>query len=452
MATQGVGTFAINSFWESGRLIFYEKASGHTTTGNVFILGADYVQVGDTANDVDFNWKGSTTGTFSLDAAAHTLALTGMATSTDGAVTITNATATSSTTTGALIVTGGIATAADITCGDDLFMSNGGVINFNASNVTITHAAGALACTGALTLSIATASNSTTSGALIVTGGVGIAKELYVGLTSSLAGAITAGSTMGIAGLVTSTSVTGYRSNPTFLPDSTYSNYALAIGWKGTVNELAVNFLQSADQNFNPIQLNVNVTATGTGPTNSSQMNGIHQLITHDTNDMTFLRLKNADFNVVIGKDVKDAYCYQGEILFNTAAVTVGGEAVVLGLVANASVAVTGNVRGQVISMQGTGTYSTAVGLEIRTTCGTGLGAGLSEGIRIMGTPLPVVGIAMGDQTGDNQGPQFAFYFPGGGGVWGADVGPVIASGTGTGAITIKVGTDTRYIRFYTTA
>ena len=144
MATQGVGTFAINSFWESGRLIFYEKAYGHTTTGNVFILGADYVQVGDTANDVNFAWKGDTTGTFTLDAGAHTLAMTGVATSTDGAVTITNATATSSTTTGALIVTGGIATAADITCGDDLFMSNGGVINFNAGNVTITHSTGAL--------------------------------------------------------------------------------------------------------------------------------------------------------------------------------------------------------------------------------------------------------------------------------------------------------------------
>ncbi len=144
MSTQGVGNFAINAFWESGRLIYYEKAYGHTTTGNVFILGADYVQVGDTANDVNFQWKGDTTGTFTLDAGAHTLALTGMATSTDGAVTITNATATSSTTTGALIVTGGIATAADITCGDDLFMSNGGVINFNAGNVTLTHATNAL--------------------------------------------------------------------------------------------------------------------------------------------------------------------------------------------------------------------------------------------------------------------------------------------------------------------
>ncbi len=149
MAAQGVGTYKLNAFWESGRLIYYEKAYGHTTTGDVFILGHDYVQVGDTANDVDFAWKGTTTGTFTLDAAAHTLALTGMATSTDGAVTITNATATSSTTTGALIVTGGIATAADIFCGDDLFFASGAVLNFNAGDVTITHGSNTLAFAGA---------------------------------------------------------------------------------------------------------------------------------------------------------------------------------------------------------------------------------------------------------------------------------------------------------------
>ena len=125
MSTQGVGTFAINSFWESGRLIFYEKAYGHTTTGDVFILGADYVQVGDTANDVNFVWKGSSTGTFTLDAGAHTLAMTGLATSTDGAVTITDATASTSATTGALIVSGGIGAAKDIhTAGDINFMTS----------------------------------------------------------------------------------------------------------------------------------------------------------------------------------------------------------------------------------------------------------------------------------------------------------------------------------------
>jgi hypothetical protein len=181
MATQGVGTFALNSFWESGSLIFYEKAYGHTTTGNVFTLGASAVKVGDTANDVDFQYYGTGSLSAIIDCGAATFTLVGIATSTNGAVTITNATTTSSTTTGALIVTGGIATAADITCGDDLFMSNGGVINFNAGNVTITHSAGALACTGALTISTGTESTSTTTGTLIVTGGIGFSGDMYVG-------------------------------------------------------------------------------------------------------------------------------------------------------------------------------------------------------------------------------------------------------------------------------
>ena len=87
--TKGVGTYAINAFWESGRLIYYEKTVGHTTTGDVFIIGADYVQVGDTLNDVDFAWKGTTTGTFTLDAAAHTAVTTGLAWTITGNMAIT---------------------------------------------------------------------------------------------------------------------------------------------------------------------------------------------------------------------------------------------------------------------------------------------------------------------------------------------------------------------------
>lgn len=63
----------------------------------------------------------------------------------------------------------------------DLFLANGGVINFNNGNVTITHSAGALACTGALTISIGTESTSTTTGSLIVTGGIGFSGDMYVG-------------------------------------------------------------------------------------------------------------------------------------------------------------------------------------------------------------------------------------------------------------------------------
>jgi len=230
------------------------------------------------------------------------------------------------------------------------------------------------------------------------------------------------------------------------VPNSTRADMVLSIGSRAT--EKNITMVAAATQHLDPIQLNLNII--GANPTGSSTINGVYQLITHDTTDMSYLRLKNADWNIVIGKDILDAYCYQGEIDFTTAAVTVGGEAAVLGLVMNAgSYDITGNLRGLIISMQGAGMHATAIGLEIRTTCGHALGTGLAEGIRISGTPLPIVGIAMGNQTNDNEGPQNAFFFPS---IGGADEGPCVASGTAQGAITILIGAATRYIRFWTTA
>lgn len=49
---------------------------------------------------------------------------------------------------GNLNVTGDLTTSGDITTGDDLFISNGGVINFNAGDVTITHASNLLTLAG----------------------------------------------------------------------------------------------------------------------------------------------------------------------------------------------------------------------------------------------------------------------------------------------------------------
>ncbi len=149
MGTQGVGTFQIDSKCSSGNLIFYEKTVGMTTTGNVFTIGTAAVKVGDTANDIDLQYYGAGSLSAIIDCALATLTIIGITATTNKPLTITDATATSSTTTGALIVTGGIATAADITCGDDLFMSSAGVINFNAGNVTITHAANKLTFAGA---------------------------------------------------------------------------------------------------------------------------------------------------------------------------------------------------------------------------------------------------------------------------------------------------------------
>ena len=139
----------VKSTWSSGSLVFHESTSiAPSVTYDVLTIGTGAVKIGNTSNDVDFQYYGTGSLSAIIDCGAATFTLVGIATSTNGAVTITNATATSSTTTGALIVTGGIATAADITCGDDLFMSNGGVINFNAGDVTITHASNLLTIVG----------------------------------------------------------------------------------------------------------------------------------------------------------------------------------------------------------------------------------------------------------------------------------------------------------------
>jgi hypothetical protein len=78
MSSHGVGTYSINSFWESGSLIFYEKAVGHTATGDVFTIGTAAVKVGGTSQDIDFQWYGSSSKSAIIDNGAATFTLTGL--------------------------------------------------------------------------------------------------------------------------------------------------------------------------------------------------------------------------------------------------------------------------------------------------------------------------------------------------------------------------------------
>lgn len=228
----------------------------------------------------------------------------------------------------------------------------------------------------------------------------------------------------------------------TFVMDANRTNSAIAIGDR--LGAKTITFA-AAVNHFDPIQ--INLLTAGTNPTDGSTVNGIYQLITHST-AMTSLRLKCADWNIAVSKNVKDVYVYQGEVLFSGSGVTVGGEAAVLGLVMNAGAsAVTGNLRGLIISMQGAGFPANGIGIELRSTATT-----LAEGIRISGTPLITVGIAMGNQANDNEGPTHAFFFPSGPG---ADVGPVVQSadsGAGDGSIKIKIGSSTKYLQYWDSA
>jgi len=59
MSTQGTGVYKINAGWYQGEQYWYEKAYGRTTTGDIFKLGTTAVTVGNTAQDIDFEWKGT---------------------------------------------------------------------------------------------------------------------------------------------------------------------------------------------------------------------------------------------------------------------------------------------------------------------------------------------------------------------------------------------------------
>ncbi len=182
---------------------FYPATSDGNALGTTSYMWADLFL----ASGGVINWNA---GDVTLTHAENTLTVGG------GVLKVTDSTATSSTSTGALVVTGGIATAADITCGDDLFMSNGGVINFNAGNLTLTHSAGTLTNsgilvnTGAIAVDDTTESTSTTTGSIQTDGGLGVAKDIYAGDDIFL----TTGAVLNFnAGEVTITHSTGQLAN-----------------------------------------------------------------------------------------------------------------------------------------------------------------------------------------------------------------------------------------------
>lgn len=124
-----------------------------------------------------------------------------------------------------------------------------------------------------------------------------------------------------------------------------------SFGYGTRVTEKDITMAASTGQNLDPIQFNLNII--GSNPSASSQVNIIYQLITHDTTDMTNMRLKGGDWSIAIGKNIKDAYVFQGEIDFS-GTVTVGGEAAILGLTMNAgSGTVSGNLWGVIIVTTG---------------------------------------------------------------------------------------------------
>ena len=118
MGTQGVGTFQINSKFASGNLVFYEKAVGRTATGDVLTIGTTAVNVGGTSQAVDFGWYATGSASVVISASGTSLTLAGVNMATDAPVVITDSTASTTTGTGALIVSGGVGIAKGLFVGE----------------------------------------------------------------------------------------------------------------------------------------------------------------------------------------------------------------------------------------------------------------------------------------------------------------------------------------------
>jgi uncharacterized protein YjbI with pentapeptide repeats len=173
--------------------------------------------------------------------------------------------------------------------------------------------------------------------------------------------------TTGIA--FSSTMATGIAfSGSTLTPDANRTDIAIEVGSRAT--ELDVAMTAAANQNLDPIQTNLNIT--GSNPTGSSTVNTIYQKITHDTTDMTNLRLKCADWNIAVAKNVKDVYVYQGQVDFS-GTVTVNSEAAVMGLTMNfGSGTFSGTGYGIVVAMTGASMpASTSTGVFISNRAAT---------------------------------------------------------------------------------
>lgn len=120
-------------------VLFDQSLSAVTFVATTLTLGAD-------TTGTDFKLFGATTGNYLLwDASEDDLTLVGTATQ----LAVAGTTESTSTTTGSLRTAGGLACVGDFYAGDDLFLTSGAVINFNAGNVTITHAANKLSFAGA---------------------------------------------------------------------------------------------------------------------------------------------------------------------------------------------------------------------------------------------------------------------------------------------------------------
>ena len=144
------------------------------------------------------------------------------------------------------------------------------------------------------------------SSLLLLTNNTGCAIIDY-GINMVTADLVTTG--MKISGGVT----TGIDlTDATITPDASRTSSVIAIGDR--LGAKSITMAAEANYNLDPVQMNLNII--GTAPT-SSTVNGIYMNITHAFADMANLRLKCADWTIMIDNACQDAYVIQTELVLN---------------------------------------------------------------------------------------------------------------------------------------
>lgn len=131
--------------------------------------------------------------------------LTSIATFSDSQLSIAATTASTSTSSGALVVSGGLGVGGAINAGGNISIASGNSLRlYNSGNtayISVYNFNERLNVNYPTSLIDSTASTSTSSGALVVSGGVGVAKQLYVGGNVNSAGDLTVEKTEPIVSL-----------------------------------------------------------------------------------------------------------------------------------------------------------------------------------------------------------------------------------------------------------
>ena len=410
-------------------------------TGKV-TLGADLAL---TAGDIDLS--AGATGTYDMilkdsvaDALSIRRATTDMmvfdsstpkisitpATDIAGVLSVTNATEASAVGTAALVVTGGIGVAKKAYVGTDLVMV-GGDIDLSTA-VTGTYD---LILKDSVADALSIRRNTTdmmvfdsSTPKITITPAVDITGAVALGNTLSVTGLLSANGGVSVGGM-------------TLTPDATRTYIGYQVG--NRVTEKGITMVAAASQNLDPIQANLNII--GANPSGTSTVNMSWFNITHDTVDMSNLRLKCADWNVAVGKAVQDVYIYQGEIDFSGSP-TASGEVSVMGLVLDGGSGspVCNSWRVLNCTLRGAGTPVDAHGIMVNAESG----CTVSDGIRLMadGTMTCAIRIGNGSYL---QSPTNFVGFPESG------TGPVSSAGGSTHSGTVvkiacKVGSATYYM------